>query len=591
MQQNPLFRDADISFLLREVFHVASLCELERFSHHDLETFELYIESARALARTRLFPLFKEMDANEPTFDGVHVRVHPRMGALYDALAELGVVSAPRPGSVGGADLPQTVVTVANLHLMAANAGAVGFPLLTAGAAHLIEAFGDDDLKATYMQPMYDGRWTGTMALTEPHAGSSLAEITTTATPNSDGTFRVRGAKIFISGGDHDIRENIVHMTLARIAGAPEGIKGVSLFAIPKYRVSPDGLVHNDVHTTQLIHKIGWKALPSVALGFGENDDCHGWLVGAPGHGLKYMFQMMNEARLMVGANGIATASAAYFEALAYADTRRQGRGLAAASTPGAVRLIEHPDVRRMLLRQKAIVEGGLALLIQTGLFADTAAGATGATQIRAAAILDLLTPIAKSFPAEWGFESNSLALQILGGYGYTSEYLPEAWLRDQRLNSIHEGTTGIQGLDLLGRKVVAHNGAALAGLIEELQATTDAAARIDALAPLATKLSSLSALAQETTHTLARRGLGGDIVGMLGHSDDYLRAMSVMTVAWMWLKIAVAAHARPASDFSRGKIAACRYWFAAEVPRATAWFGNATRDDDAFVDLDERCF
>ena len=319
------------------------------------------------------------------------------------------------------------------------------------------------------MRRMYDGEWTGTMALTEPHAGSSLAEITTRATPRPDGRYHVRGSKIFISGGDHDIRPNIVHMTLARIEGAPSGIKGVSLFAIPKLRPEGDDLVPNDVHTTQLIHKIGWKALPSVALNYGEDDDCIGWLIGEPGAGLKYMFQMMNEARLMVGADGVATASVAYFAALEYATTRRQGRSISNPSATSSAPIIDHPDVRRMLLRQKAIVEGGAALLVQTGLYADHAAAGPTQQRPRAAGVLDILTPVAKSFPAEWGFESNSLALQVFGGYGYTTEYMPEAWLRDQRLNSIHEGTTGIQGLDLLGRKVVARGGEALRALLEDV--------------------------------------------------------------------------------------------------------------------------
>ena len=593
MDRHPLLRDRDVSFLTREVFDLAALCELPGYAHHDPETFDMYIDAARQLARTRLYPLFKEMDASPPTFDGTRVRVHPRMRACYDAMVELGVLTASRPEEVGGARLPHTIVTLANLHLMAANAGAAGFALLTTGAAHLIEAFGDDSLKARFMTPMYEGRWTGTMALTEPHAGSSLAEITTRATPSGDGSYRVRGSKIFISGGDHDLRENVVHMTLGRIDGAPEGIKGVSLFCIPQRRPEGDDLIDNDVHTTQLIHKIGWKALPSVALGFGERDDCHGWLVGEPGQGLKYMFQMMNEARLMVGANGVATASAGYHASLDYAMTRRQGRrldGEGGANTrgeQGGALLVEHPDVRRMLLRQKSIVEGGLALLILTGRYADLAEAGDEATRARAAGVLDLLTPVAKSFPAEWGFESNSLALQILGGYGYTTEYLPEAWLRDQRLNAIHEGTTGIQGLDLLGRKVMAGAGQHLRALLEELSADVAAARDLPALRGHVDALAAACAAIGSTTATLGARGMARDAVGMLAHADDYLRALSVTLVGWMWIKQAAAALREPLDPFRAGKVAACDYWFSAELPRVGPWLSACEQGSAGFECLD----
>ncbi len=586
MDRNPLLRESDLAFLLRDVFEVGRLCQLERFSHLDLETFELYIEAARTLARSRLYPLYREMDQAPPRFDGARVTTHPKMAECYDQLSQLGVLSATRPEAVNGASLPQTIATVANLYLMAANAGAAGFPLLTAGAAHLVEAFGDDETRALFMRPMYDGEWTGTMALTEPHAGSSLAEISTRATARSDGRYNLRGSKIFISGGDHDLKPNIVHMTLGRIDGAPPGIKGVSLFAVPRLRPEGDKLAPNDVHTTQLIHKIGWKALPSVALNYGEDDDCVGWLIGEPGSGLIYMFQMMNEARLMVGANGVATASAAYFAALEYAETRRQGRALADPDATAAATIIEHPDVRRMLLRQKAIVEGGTALLVQTGLYADHAAAAPVEQRPRAAGILDVLTPVAKSFPAEWGYEANSLALQIFGGYGYTTEYMPEAWLRDQRLNSIHEGTTGIQGLELLGRKVVARDGEALRALLEDIHADIERARDRERLHDHAEALARVCERLAAATARVAGRGASGDVVGMLGHSDNYLRSTCVILVAWMWLKMAAAATLHEPSDFSRGKLAACDYWFREELPRATTWLANCETAAPSFARL-----
>ncbi len=326
---------------------------------------------------------------------------------------------------------------------------------------------------------MYGGRWTGTMALTEPQAGSSLTDVKTRATPAADGHYLVQGNKVFISGGDQDLTENIVHLTLARIDGAPPGIKGVSLFAIPKKRLEGGKLVDNDVHCAGAFHKMGWRGVPSIALNFGERGDCRGWLVGEPHRGISYMFQMMNEARLMVGMNAIATASVAYFESLEYARTRPQGRRLSSKDPKSPqVPIIEHADVRRMLLRQKAIVEGALSLGVQTARYADLAAHAgTPEDKRRAFLLLDMMTPVVKSFPAEKGFEANVLAVQVHGGYGYTSEYLPEAWMRDQKLNSIHEGTTCMHSMDLLGRKVVADQGSALRILGEEIAAATKRAA------------------------------------------------------------------------------------------------------------------
>jgi butyryl-CoA dehydrogenase len=417
------------------------------------------------------------------------------------------------------------------------------------------------------------------MALTEPQAGSSLADVRTKAVPAGDGTFRVSGSKIFISGGDHDITENVVHLTLARVEGAPSGIKGVSLFAIPKRR--EDGS-DNDVSVAGVIHKIGWRGLPSLAINFGERGECHGWLVGEPNRGIHQMFQMMNEARIVVGVAGIATASVAYHEARAYAESRPQGRTFASARDPESpqVPIVEHADVRRMLLRQKAIVEGGLCLLLRTAVQSDLAEHATdSAVRQRAKLLLDLLTPIAKSFPAEYGFEANVLALQIHGGYGYSSEYLPEAWLRDQKLNSIHEGTTGIQSLDLLGRKVVAQGGAALQALGEDVRASC-ARAKDD---PLAREVERGIARLEELTMTLGAKGLGGDVEGMLAHSVDYLMLASIIVVAWQHLDMASAVRGRD-DAFARGKRRAAEYWIKTEIPRAMQLAELCASGEDSFV-------
>ncbi|CAM4180304.1 acyl-CoA dehydrogenase [Corallococcus sp. ZKHCc1 1396] len=576
---NPLLSDRNVDFQLYEVLDTAALCALPAFQEHSRDTFDLLLDSTRRFARDVLAPTYRPMDATPPTFEHGRVRVHPAMRSLYADMVDLGLLTATRPPDVGGQQLPLTVNAASSVYLMAANLSAYGYLGLTLGAAHLLEAFGTPFLREQFMARMYRGEWTGTMALTEPQAGSSLADVKTRATPAPDGTFRLQGSKIFISGGDQDFTDNIVHLTLARIEGAEGGTRGVSLFAVPARRPEGDRFVPNDVQVAGVIHKIGWRGLPSLVLNFGESGDCHGWLVGQPGRGLACMFQMMNEARIMVGLNGVATASVAYQEALAYARERPQGRptgdrDTARAQTP----IIEHADVRRMLLRQKAIVEGGLALLLATSTQADLAHHAPDeAARQRAHLLLDLLTPIAKTFPAEKGFESNALALQIHGGYGYSSEYLPEAWLRDQKLNSIHEGTTGIQGLDLLGRKAVAGGGAALQALDEEVRATT-ARARAAGVEPAwSDALEDVLQQATALTLELGARGMAGEVEAMLRHSADFLELFSVVAVAWRWLAQAAAAKEALARDapastgdapFYEGKLAAAQYWFAVEVPR-----------------------
>lgn len=591
---NPLFDDRDVDFLLYEVLAADQLLALPYFADHDRETFAHAIEAARRLARDVLYPAYRLLDLEPPRLEAGKILVHPKLRELYGQMVGLGLVAAPRPAEVGGQQLPLTIFAWVTAYLMAGNAAAYGYLGLTQGAAHLLEAFGSEALQREYMAQMYDGKWSGTMALTEPQAGSSLSDVQTSATPAAGGHYLIRGNKIFISAGDHDLTENVVHMTLARIAGAPAGIKGVSLFCVPKRRREGGELVDNDVAVAGMIHKIGWRGLPSLALSYGERGDCHGFLVGEPHKGISYMFQMMNEARLMVGLNGVATASAAYHESLAYARTRPQGRPVA-AKDPAApqVAIIEHADVRRMLLRQKAIVEGGLALLLRASYYADLANHAPDpAAQKRAQLLLDLLTPIAKSFPAERGFESNALAVQIHGGYGYSSEYTVESWLRDQKLNSIHEGTTGIQAMDLLGRRAVAGGGAALAALGDEIRKTCERAAAAGVPAAWVSALGEAAQLVGALTMELAQRGLAGDPAAMLAHATDYLDLFSTAVIAWQWLEMAAAAHERQQrghadAGFVEAKLAAAQYWIATELPRLPHLAALCRTNESSYVALD----
>jgi butyryl-CoA dehydrogenase len=538
------------------------------------------------------------MDERPARFENGTVTTHPVMREIWPRLCSLGLIRATRPVEVGGYALPHVVAALAASYLMAANLSACAFAGLTTGAAHLIEAFGDDFLKREMMPKMYSGEWTGTMALTEPQAGSSLADVSTRATPTPDGTYLIRGSKIFISGSDHDLADNIVNLTLARIDGAPSGTKGISLFAVPKFRPEEGKLVPNDVHVTGAIHKLGWRGLPSLSLSFGDEGDCKGWLVGQPNQGLRCMFQMMNDARIMVGLNGAATASVAYHESLAYARARVQGRPLAAKDPARPqVPIIEHADVRRMLLRQKAIVEGSLALVAFSALEGDLARHAASPEERhQASLLLDMLTPITKSFPAEWGFESNALAVQIHGGYGYSSEQLPEAWLRDQKLNTIHEGTTGIHGLDLLGRRIVAEAGAPVRILLEETGKTIARAERAGVDPAWGASLADSMATLADVTARLGGLGMQGDIDAMMRHSTDFLALASITVVAWLWLwQAAIAKEAigrgAPDVDFYEGKLCAAQYWIMTELPRVTHLAELCRSGEDSYARMRDTWF
>ena len=589
--RNPLLSDRHVDFLLYECLGVESLTAAPAFAEHDRSTFDLYLRSCRKLAREVLFPTYRAIDAAPPELRDGRVETHPELVALWQRMVEVGALTASRPPEVGGQNLPLVVTAMAHAYLMAANLSAYGYIGLTTGAARLIESFGSDELKRDYMEPMYSGQWSGTMALTEPQAGSSLADVATVARPAGDGSYRLTGSKIFISGADQRVTGNTVNLTLARIEGSAPGTRGISLFAVPKLRVEGGTLVDNDVTVSGLIHKIGWRGLPSLALSLGDRGDCHGYLVGPPGRGLAQMFQMMNEARLMIGMNGVATASVAYHESLAYARERLQGRR-AGGGEQAPIAIIEHADVRRMLLRQKAIVEGALALLATTALLADLAEHATDPEEReRTRLLVDLLTPIAKTFPAERGFEANALAVQIHGGYGYSSEYPVEAWLRDQKLNTIHEGTSGIQALDLLGRKAIAGGGAALRALRDEITRGLGRARQAGVDPTWCSKLEGATAAVAAVTEHLAALGLGGDPEAMMRHASDYLDLLATVVVGWMWILQAAAAREGLARDpsaedraFYEGELCAAQYWIATEIGRVGYLAALCRGNDDSYA-------
>jgi alkylation response protein AidB-like acyl-CoA dehydrogenase len=554
----------DLDFLLYEWLDVELLTKRERFAEHSRETFDAVLGLSEQVATEQFAPHNKKSDANEPVFDGERVHLIPEVKQALDVFAETGLLGSTMDASVGGLQLPAVVAAACFSWFQAANVGTSAYPFLTLANANLLLAHGSPEMVETYVRPMVEGRWYGTMCLSEPQAGSSLTDITTRAEPRDDGTYRLYGSKMWISAGEHDLSENIVHLVLAKIPGGPPGVKGISLFVVPK--VLPDG-TRNDVVLAGLNHKMGYRGTVNTMLSFGERDGAVGWLVGEPHGGLGYMFHMMNEARVGVGAGAMALGYTGYLKSLAYAKERPQGRPVT-GKDPAVpqVPIVEHADVRRMLLAQKSYVEGALALVLYCGRLLDEERTAeTPEERDRAHLLLDTLTPIAKSWPSQWCLEANSLAIQVHGGYGYTREYDVEQHYRDNRLNPIHEGTHGIQALDLLGRKAVMNGGAGLVALLGAMAATAErAAARGGDLAAYAT---ALRAAAERIGAVTAGLWAPGDVEGALANATVYLEAVGHAVVAWLWLEQALAADGKEGA-FYDGKRAAARYFFRWELPK-----------------------
>ena len=567
----------DLAFHLYEVLDVESLTQRPRFAEHDRSTFDGALETARQLAETYFEPFNRKADENEPIFkDGTAITV-PETKAAFKAYAEAGFLAAHHDAELGGMQLPFVVADACGALFKCANISFSAYPLLTVGAGNLIKAHGSEEQKRLFLKPLLDGSATGTMVLTEPHAGSSLGDLRTRAEPQPDGTYRIFGNKIFISGGDHDFGTNVIHMVLARIKGAPAGVKGISLFIVPKFLINPDGSLgpRNDVTLAGLLHKMGYRGTTSTVLNFGDNGGAVGYLVGEPNKGLTYMFHMMNEARIGVGMGAVALGYAGYLHSLEYARNRPQGRPLSGKDPNSPqVPIIEHADVRRMLLAQKSYVEGTLGLCLYAGRLVDEIATGSDEQRARAQELLDLLTPIVKAGSSQFGCKANELAIQILGGAGYTRDYPVEQFYRDNRLNPIHEGTDGIQSLDLLGRKLGQNGGAGYRFLREEVARTVAEAKALDAIADLAKALEEADRRVQEVVQTLfqAVQSKGPDIA--FANSFVFLDMFSRYVLAWQWLRQAVvAARALQGGadgedqQFYLGKLQAARYFHRWELP------------------------
>ena len=597
----------DLDFLLYELLDVNALASRPRFAGQGREVYDAVLDTARGVADEHYAPFRKDNDQHEPQLVNGVVVTTPGLKQGWDAVAESGLIASTHDESRGGMQLPHVIAGAAISFLEAANIGSASYPMLTAGASNLIAAFGSEAQKAFWLPPMLAGRWSGTMALTEPDAGSSLSDIRTRATPAADGTYHIEGTKIWISAGDHELTANIVHLVLARIQGAPEGTKGISLFIVPKRQPGADESVGgtNHVTTAGLIHKMGWRGTTSTLLNFGERGPCVGHLIGEANLGLVYMFHMMNEARIGVGRAATAMGYAAFRYSLDYARTRRQGRvpGEKDPKTP-PVAIIEHADVRRLLLQQKCAAEGSLALVLACSRLVDEQHTAPDvADRDRATLLLEVLTPIAKAWPSATCQDGISNAIQVLGGYGYAREYDVEQLYRDNRLNQIHEGTTAIQALDLLGRKVTQQQGAAYAALVESImQSVREATAGNPLASP--TSLASLARDLQTATERMT--AVTTSLVGLmqadpargLSNASAYLELVSRTVFAWLWLRqatIATRALGAGASgddgDFYRGKVQAARFYFGFELPKHVADAELLLRNDAAAFEMQDAWF
>ncbi len=570
----------ELDFLLKEVFSLESLFLRDRYHEHSLEIVDAVLATANKIAQDYLAPHYAKADQNEPKFDGKKVVLIPETKAAWQAMTEAGFIAASFDHEWGGIQLPELVSKAAMCFFNVANVSTAGYPFLTVGAANLIEAFAAMEHKMRFLEPMLEGRFSGTMALTESAQGSSLADISTTASLQADGTYKLKGQKIYISAGDHDLSENIIHMVLAKIEGAPAGVKGISLFICPKFLVNEDGSLgnRNDVALAGLLHKMGYRNTTSTVLNFGEKDDCVAYLVGEAHKGLFYMFQMMNEARIGVGLGAACLGYAGFQYALMYARDRAQGR-LVSNKDPLSpqVKIIEHADVRRMLLAQKSYTEGSLALCLFASRLVDDSKTAQGKEDQEAAqTLLDFLTPIVKSWPSKYALKANDLAIQVLGGAGYIREYPVEQYYRDNRLNAIHEGTEGIQGIDLLGRKVSLANGALYKAFCKAVNQTLELSKKHAGLALWTSQLESFLSLHSDvTTHLLEAMQVDSDLA--LANATEYLDFTGRLVLAWIWLKVAMVAQSNLSKTpselelaFLQGKVQAAKYHFEWELPLMT---------------------
>ena len=600
-----------IDFLLYDWLAAQGLTQRDRFADHSRETFDAVLDTCERIARDKYAPFNRLVDTQEPAFDGEKVILPACTQAALDAYVQSGMLSAAQDHDIGGMQLPYTVEAAANAFFACASVS-IGVSMLTVGNANLLMKHGSGLQKQVFALNEFNGRFAGTMCLSEPQAGSSLSDVATRATPDGDdhvsdplgARYRLKGNKMWISTGDHELTENIIHLVLAKIPGVDgktiAGTKGISLFIVPKQLVDTQGQLtgeRNDVALAGLNHKLGWRGTVNTLLNFGEGKypvrgeaGAVGYLVGEAGKGLQCMFHMMNEARIGVGLAATMLGMAGYYASLDYAKTRTQGRPLGPAGKDPSqppVRLIEHADVKRMLLAQKAYGEGALALGLYCARLVDELHIGDEAQRSDAQWLLEVLTPIVKSWPSEWCLEGNSLAIQIHGGYGYTRDFPVEQYWRDQRLNMIHEGTHGIQAMDLLGRKVLLEDGRGLKLLSKHILATVAQAQA--AGSDLAAHALSLQLALQHTSEATQAAWAGSDPALALANAVPYMQAFGHTVIAWVWLQVALVSQGE--GDANLGRRQACQFFFRYELPKIGAWLNVVNSRDSTCADIPEAAF
>lgn len=586
-----------LSFLLSEVHHLEELLSQDRYAAYDRQSIDLLLDAVKDFSDTSLFPYIKEMDEQPSAFKDGRVTVHPQFGPIFKKAAEMGLISAAMDEKDNGLQLPMLVLNALYFIMEAANNHVTGYLGLTAGSANLIVTFGAEELKRKYVPKMLEMEWGGSMCLTEPQAGSSLSDITTSAKELADGSFSIKGQKIFISASDHQFCDNFIHLVLARIEGAPAGTRGVSLFVVPQFRVNEDGSRgdYNHVDVVGEFEKLGQRGYCTNHLAFGESGESIGQLVGAPHKGLTYMFQLMNEARVATGRMGTGIASAAYYASLQYAKERPQGRKLTSTGKkdPAAQQtlIINHPDVKRMLLHQKSIVEGSLSLILQCSYYLDKQMTSEAEEKNSYHLLAEILNPIAKTYPSEAGKEAVDAGLQVLGGYGYMMDFILQQYHRDIRIISIYEGTTGIQSLDLLGRKVTLNDGAALKLLAGEMQITIKDAMQKEQLVSYAATLGESAELIKVCLGHLMPFAMKGNHERYLADASIFMDLFGTVVIGWQWLKMGVAALDQEDSDFKESKLYTLDYFYKYELSRCKGLQKTICNDSEVTIAMRAELF
>lgn len=601
MAADTLINDFELPFQLYDVLGTENLTEHAKFAEHSRETFDAVLDTANKIATQLFLPHNHVADKNEPQFDGKKVSMISDVKVAFDAFRESGFIAGRYSFEDGGMQLPETVMTAVAGYFMAANPSTIAYPFLTTAAINVISHFASDEIKAAFMPRMLTGEFTGTMALTEPHAGSSLADIKTTAVKQDDGSYRVKGSKIYISGGDHELSDNIVHLVLAKVPGGPGGVKGISLFAVPKYRLNEDASVgeRNDVHLTGLIHKLGYRGTTSTALSFGDEGACHGYLIGEEHFGLRYMFKMMNEARIAVGFGAAMIGYRGYQYSLDYAKDRTQGR-IAPNNKPedAATAIINHGDVKRMLLAQKTYSEGGISLCLYGSNLIDRINTCEDKTlKNELTELLDLLTPVLKAWPSEYGPKANDLGIQVLGGAGYTREYQAEQFWRDNRLNPIHEGTNGVQALDLSFRKLWQKGGLGIQILKREITQDLESITTPES-AQLAGKLMPYMSQLHEVLVHLSKVLQTEEALTLTGNAQALMNIFASIVLSWIWIRQASKAEQLLSTtqdaeqqNFYKGKIQAAKYFIDWELPLVKRDIELLTNTNSVCTDMQTEWF